>query len=123
MKTRLEIGDIVQSGVLVSSIKKIENGVATLANNNEVMFEKLIPVEIGKGKDQGIILECKNLRAPIVATGKGVPIRNPKPYLESWIDGEISIISIVESNGFKYVDELQYRLKENAPDFFLRTKI
>lgn len=123
MKKKFVTGDIVQDGTFVSTIKKIGNGYAVLAKNYEVPLERLNSVEIGSGKDNGIVLECENLRAPIVAPGKCAPIRNPKPYLENWIDGKISISSIVESKGFKYVDELQDWLRENAPDCYLRMRI
>ena len=117
------IGDIVQDGTLVSTIKRFENGYAVLAKNYEVPLERLNSVEIGSGKDNGIVFECENLRAPIVSPGKSVPIRNPKPYLENWIDDKTSISSIVESKGFKYVDELQDWLRENAPDCHLRLRL
>ena len=123
MKKEFVIGDIVQDGTLVTTIKKIENGYAVLAKNYEVPLEKLNSVEIGSGKDNRIILECENLRASIVSPGKSVPIRIPKPYLENWIDDKASISSIVESEGFKYVDELQDWLRENAPDCYLRLRI
>lgn len=118
MKKKYLIGDIVQDGTLVSSIKKIENGYAVLAKNYEVPLEKLSSVEIGSGKDSGIVLECENLRAPIVASRKSVPIRTSKPYLANWIDG-MSILSIVQQNAFKHVDELQDWIRENAPDCYL----
>ena len=119
MKKKFVIGDIVQDGTLVSTIKKIENGYAVLAKNYEVPMERLNSVEIGSGKDNEIVLECDNLRAPIVASGKSVTIRTPKPYLENWIDGKISILSIVQQNAFRYVDELQDWIRENAPDYYL----
>ena len=123
MKKNFVIGDIVQDGTLVSTIKKIENGYVVLAKNYEIPLEKLDSVEIGSGKDNGIVLESSNLRAPLVAPGKSVPIRNQKPYLENWIDDKTSISSIIESKGFKYVDELQDWLRENAPDCYLRLRI
>ena len=123
MKKEFVIGDVVQDGTLVSTIKKIENGYVVLAKNYEVPLERLNSVEIGSGKDNGIVLEYENLRAQIVSPGKSVPIRNPKPYLENWIDDKTSISSIVESKGFKYVDELQGWLRENAPDCYLRLRI
>ena len=123
MKKKFVIGDIVQDGTLVSIIKKIENGYAVLANNYEVPLERLNSVEIGSGKDNGIVLECVNLRAPIVALGKRVPIHTPKPYLKNWIDGKMSILSIVQQNSFRYVDELQDWIRENAPDYYLRKRL
>lgn len=122
MKKKFVIGDIVQDGTFVSTIKKIENGYA-LGMNYEVPLERLNSVKIGSGKDNGIVLECENLRAPIVSPGKSVPKRNLKPYLENWVDNITSISSIVESKGFKYVDELQDWLRENAPDCYLRLRI
>jgi len=119
MKKKFVIGDIVQDGTLVSTIKKIENGYAVFAKKYEVSLERLHSVKIGSGKDNGIVMECKNLRAPIVAPRKSVPIRTPKPYLENWIDGKMSILSIVQQNGFRYVDELQDWIRENAPDYYL----
>ncbi len=119
MKKKFVIGDIVQDGTLVSTIKKIESGYAVLAKNYEVPLERLNSVEIGSGKDNGIVLECENLRAPIVAPGKSVPIRIPKPYLENWIDGKMAILSIVQQNAFRYVDELQDWIRKNAPDYYL----
>ena len=123
MKKQFEIGDIVQDGVLVAAIRKIENGNAVLSKNYEVPLERLNSVEIGSGKDYEIVLECENLRASIVSPGKSVPIRNPKPYLENWIDDKTSISSIIESKGFKYVDELQDWLRENALDCYLRLRL
>ncbi|MBR4899040.1 MAG: hypothetical protein IKZ48_09670 [Prevotella sp.] len=86
MKKKFVVGDIVQDGVLVAAIRKIENGYAVLSKNHEVPLEKLKSVEIGSGKDNGIVLEYENLRAPLIALGKSAPIRNPKPYLENCID-------------------------------------
>lgn len=123
MKKQFEIGDIVQDGVLVAAIRKIENGNAVLSKNYEVPLEKLDSVEIGSGKDNGIVLECENLRAQIISPGKSAPIRNPKPYLKNWIDDKTSISSIIESKGLKYVDELQDWLRENAPDCYLRLRL
>ncbi len=123
MKKKFVTGDIVQDSTLVSTIKKIVNGYAVLAKNYEVPLEKLDSVEIGSGKDNGIVLECENLRAQIISPGKSAPIRNPKPYLENWIDDKKSISSIIESKGFKYVDELQDWLRENALDCYLRLRL
>ena len=123
MKKKFVIGDIVQDGTFVSTIKKIENGYAVLGMNYEVPLERLYSVKIGSGKDNGIVLGCENLRASIVSPGKSVPMRNLKPYLENWVDNITSISSIVESKGFKYVDELQDWLRENAPDCYLRLRI
>ena len=123
MKKEFVIGDIVQDGTLVSTIKKIENGYAILAKNYVVPLEKLNSVEIGSGKDSGIVLEWENLRAPIIAPGKSAPMHNPKPYLENEIDDKTSISFIVKSKGFKYVDELQEWLRENAPDCYLRKRV
>lgn len=123
MKKEFVTGDIVQDSTLVSTIKKIVNGYAVLAKNYEVPLERLNSVEIGSGKDYGIVLECENLRASIVSPGKSVPIRNPKPYLKNWIDDKTSISSIIESKGLKYVDELQDWLRENAPDCYLRLRL
>lgn len=123
MKKKFVIGDIVQDGTFVSTIKKIENGYAVLGMNYEVPLERLNSVKIGSGKDNGIVLECENLRASIVSPGKSVPMSNLKPYLENWVDNITSISSIVESKGFKYVDELQDWLRENAPDCYLRLRI
>jgi hypothetical protein len=123
MKKKFVTGDIVQDSTLVSTIKKIVNGYAVLAKNYEVPLEKLDSVEIGSGKDNGIVLECENLRAQIISPGKSAPIRNPKPYLKNWIDDKTSISSIIESKGFKYVDELQDWLRENALDCYLRLRL
>lgn len=123
MIREFKVGDIVCSGKFVSSIKKIENGRATLAKNYEVKLERLSQVEINGGFDAGIVLDSKiPVRAPIVASGERIPIRKTISYLESSIDGK-TIASIVEENNFTIVSELQDWMSQNSPDFFLRARI
>lgn len=119
MNRQFKVGDIVQDGTFVSSIKKIEGEYAILARNYEVKLEKLEPVEIRGGFDNGIVLESIiPVRASIVAPGQSVPIRKPKPYIECEID-ERTIVSIIEENGFRFIHELQDWIVQNAPDYFL----
>lgn len=122
MKKEFIIGDIVRKGSYVASIKKIEDGKATLGKNVVVALERLSQVEINGNYDQGIILECKfPYRAPIIAPVKQIPVRKTIPYLENTIEGK-SIASIIKENGFTVVSELQDWIRQNAPDFFLRKK-
>ena len=123
MNRQFRIGDIVQDGTFVSSIKSIDGENVVLARNYEVKLERLSPVEIRGGLDNGIILESViPVRASIVAPGKSVPIRKSKPYIESEI-GEKTIVSIVEANGFRYVHELQDWITLHAPEFSLRKRV
>lgn len=120
MKQKFKVGDIVQDGTFVSSIKKIENEIAFLTKNYDVTLENLTPVVIGGGFDGRIVLDSIiPMRASYVASGSAVPIRRPKHYLESSID-DIPIASIIEEHGFKYVHELQDWVAKNVPDYFLR---
>ena len=119
MNRQFKVGDIVQDGTFVSSIKKIEGEYAILARIYEVKLEKLEPVEIRGGFDNGIVLESIiPVRASIVAPGQSVPIRKPKPYIECEID-ERTIVSIIEENGFRFIHELQDWIAQHAPDYFL----
>ena len=123
MKIRFKVGNIVQDGTLVSSIKKIEGEYAYLAKKYKVKLEKLVPVEIGGDFDNGIVLNSIiPIRASIVAPGKSVPIRKPKSYIECEI-GETTIASIIETNGFKYIHELQDWLAKQAPDLRICKRI
>lgn len=123
MIREFKVGDIVCSGTFVSSIKKIENGRATLAKNYEVKLERLSQVEINGGFDAGIVLDSKiPVRASIIASSARIPIRKTISYLESSIDGK-TIASIVEENNFTIVSELQDWMSQNSPDFFLRARI
>jgi hypothetical protein len=123
MQREFKVGDIVRDGTFISSIKKIEDGKATLTKNYEVALERLSQVEINGNFDHNIILDCKNsVRASIVAPGRPLPIRKSILYLDDGI-GEKSIMSIVEDNGFTVVSELQDWISQNEPNFFLRTKI
>lgn len=120
---QFKVGDIVQNGTYVSSIKKIENEIAVLAKNYEVNLEKLTPVEIGKEFDKGIVLDCvEPMRAPIVAPGTTVPLRQPKYYLNKSINGT-SMVSIIEENNLRYIHELQDWIAQNASDYVLRMRV
>ena len=123
MKRIFKVGDIVQDGTFVSSIKSIEGEYAYLARNYEVKLERLNPVEIRGGFDNNIVLESIiPMRAPIVTPGKSVPIKKPKHYSENEI-GEKTVVSIVESNGFRFIHELQDWIALHAPEFFLCKKV
>ena len=123
MKRKFKVGDIVQYGTFVSSIKLIEGDYAVLARNYEVELEKLNPVEIQGGFDNGIILtSIIPVRASIVAPGQSVPIRKSKCYIECEI-GEKTVISIVEANGFRYIHELQDWIDQHAHDYFLCKRV
>lgn len=123
MKRQFKVGDIVQDGTFVSSIKKIEGDSAFLTRNYEVKLEKLVPVEIRGGFDNGIVLGSTiPTRARLISPGKSVLIMKLKPYIECDVD-EKSIVSIIEANGFKYIHELQDWLSHNAPDYDLRMRI
>ena len=123
MRKEFKVGDIVREGTFVSSIKKIENGKATLFKNNEVDLERLSQVEIFGGLDRCIVLDCIiPIRASCIAPGAQTPIRKSISYIEDSI-GKKSIISIIEENGFTVVSELQDWLSQNSPEFLLRTKI
>ena len=122
MNREFKVGDIVREGTFVSSIKKIENGKATLAKNYEANVERLSHVEINGSFDQCIVLDCViPVRASCIGPGGLTPMRKSIPYLDSSIDGK-SISSIIKENGFTIVSELQDWLSQNSPDFFLRTK-
>lgn len=123
MQRAFKIGDIVREGTFVSSIKKIQNGKATLAKKHEADVESLSQVEINGSFDQCIVLDCViPVRASYIAPGGQIPIRKSIPYLESSIDDK-PIISIIKENGFTIVSELQDWLAQNAPDYYLRTKL
>ena len=86
-------------------------------------MEKLVPVEIRGGFDNGIVLGSTiPTRARLISPGKSVPIMKLKPYIECDVD-EKSVVSIIEANGFKYIHELQDWLSHNAPDYYLRMRI
>lgn len=115
-------GDIVRDGTIVASIKKIVDGKAILAKNQEVMIERLSQVEINGAYDSGIVLDSIiPVRASIIAPGEKPPIRKTIPYFDSSINGR-SIISVIKENGFSFVSELQDWIAQNEPDFFLRTR-
>lgn len=121
MKQSFKVGHIVQDGTFVSSIDKIEGDVALLAKNYATKLEKLTPVAIRGGFDTGIILDnIIPIRASIIAPGQKAPIRRPKSYIECDIEEE-TIVSIIETNGFRFIHELQDWIAQNAPDYFLRT--
>ena len=123
MNRQFKVGDIVQDGTHVSSIESIEGEFAILARNYEVKLDKLSPVEIRGGFDNRIVLKSIiPVRAPIVSPGQNVPIRKPKCYIESGIDKK-DIASIVDTNGFEYIHELQDWIAQNAPDYFLCKEI
>ena len=123
MEREFKVGDIVREGTFVSSIKKIENGKATLAKNYEVDVERLSQVEINGSFDQRIVLDCVNpVRASYIAPGGQTPMRKSIHYLDSSIDG-ISIISIIKEKGFTLVSELQEWLSQNTPVYYLRNKL
>ena len=123
MQREFKVGDIVREGTFVSSIKKIENGKATLAKNYEVDVERLAQVDISSFFDKCIVLDCViPVRASYIGPGGQTPMRKSIPYLDGSIDGE-SIISIIKGNGFTIVSELQDWLSQNAPDYYLRTKL
>lgn len=122
-KSFFKEGDIVQNGTIVAVITKIEDGKATLGKNYEVALEKLSHVEINSVSDHGIILDCNiPTRASVIAPGESIPIRRDIPYLEGVVEGK-PIKSIIEENGFVLVAELQDWLSQNAPDYYLRTRI
>ena len=122
MNREFKVGDIVREGTFVSSIKKIENGKATLAKNYEANVERLSQVEINGSIDHCIVLDCViPVSASYIGPGGQTPMRKSIPYLDSSIDGK-SISSIIKENGFTIVSELQEWLSQNSPDFFLRTK-
>lgn len=122
MDREFKEGDIVRDGTIVASIKKIVDGKAILAKNQEVMIERLSQVEINGAYDSGIVLDSIiPVRASIIAPGEKVPIRKRIPYINSNINGR-SIISIIKENEFSFVSELQDWIAQNEPDFFLRTK-
>ena len=122
MKKEFKVGDIVREGSYVASIKKIEDGKATLGKNIVVALERLSQVEINGNYDQGIILKCKfPYRAPIIGPGKQIPVRKTIPYFENSIEGR-TIASIIKENGFTVVSELQDWIRLYVPDFFLRKK-
>ena len=114
-----KVGDIVQDGTFVSSITKIDGETVILAKNYETKLEKLVPVEIRGGFDNRIVLEnIISVRASIIAPGLGLPRRKQNPYIECDIEGR-TIVSIIETNGFNYIHELQNWLLDNAPDYYL----
>ena len=85
--------------------------------------ERLSNVEIKGSFDQCIVLDCViPVRASYIRPGGKTPMRKRIHYLDSSIDG-ISIISIINENGFTIVSELQDWLSQNAPDYYLRTKL
>lgn len=122
MDRKFKEGDIVRDGTIVASIKKIVDGKAILAKDQEVMIERLSQVEINGAYDSGIVLDSIiPVRASIIAPGEKVPIRKTIPYIDSSINGR-SIISIIKENRFSFVSELQDWIAQNEPDFFLRTR-
>ena len=122
MKQFFKVGHIVQYGTFVASIEKIEGENVYLNNKHVTQLERLAPVKIRGGFDTWIVLDNNNpVRASITPTGESVPTRSkPKLYLESDIDGK-NIVSIIETNGFRFIHELQDWIAKNAPDYFLRT--
>lgn len=123
MKQIFKVGHIVQDGTFVSSIDKIEGDMVILSKNYVTKLEKVAPVVIRGGKDSGIILDnIIPIRASIIAPGQKAPIRRQKSYIECDIEGE-TIVSIIETNGFRFIHELQDWIAQNAPDYFLRTKV
>ena len=123
MQREFKVGDIVREVTFVSSIKKIENGKATLAKNYEADVERLSHVEIKGSFDQCVVLDCViPVRASYIRPGGQTPMRKSIPYKDSSIDGK-SITSIIKENGFTIVSELQDWLSHNAPDYYLRTKL
>ena len=122
-KSFFKEGDIVQNGTIVAVITKIEDGKATLGKNYEVALEKLSHVGINSGFDHSVILDCAiPMRSSVIASGESIPIRRDIPYLEGVVEGK-PIKSIIEENGFVLVAELQDWLSQNAPDYYLRTRI
>lgn len=123
MNREFKEGDIVRDGTIVASIKKIVDGKAILAKNQEMMIERLSQVEINGAYDSGIVLDSIiPLRASIIAPGEKAPIRKTIPYIDSSINGR-PIISIIKEHGFSFVSELQDWIAQHEPDFFLRTRI
>ena len=123
MDREFKEGDIVRDGTIVASIKKIVDGKAILAKNQEVMIERLSQVEINGAYDSGIVLDSIiPVRASIIASGEKAPIRKTIPYIDSSINGR-PIISIIKEHGFSFVSELQDWIAQHEPDFFLRTRI
>ena len=122
MKQFFKVGHIVQYGTFVASIEKIEGENVYLNNKHVTQLERLAPVKIRGGFDTWIVLDNNNpVRASITPAGDPVPTRSkPKLYLESDIDGK-NIVSIIETNGFRFIHELQDWIAKNAPDYFLRT--
>ena len=71
MTKLFKVGDIVREGTFVSSIKKIENGKATLAKNYEVDVERLAQVDINSFFDQCIVLDSViPVRASYIGPGE-----------------------------------------------------
>ena len=123
MNREFKEGDIVRDGTIVASIKKIVDGKAILAKNQEMMIERLSQVEINGAYDSGIVLDSIiPLRASIIAPGEKAPIMKTIPYIDSSINGR-PIISIIKEHGFSFVSELQDWIAQHEPDFFLRTRI
>lgn len=123
MNREFKEGDIVRDGTIVASIKKIVDGKAILAKNQEMMIERLSQVEINGAYDSGIVLDSIiPVRASIIAPGEKAPIRKTIPYIDSSINGR-PIISIIKEHGFSFVSELQDWIAQHEPDFFLRTRI
>lgn len=123
MNREFKEGDIVRDGTIVASIKKIVDGRAILAKNQEMMIERLSQVEINGAYDSGIVLDSIiPVRASIIAPGEKAFIRKTIPYIDSSINGR-PIISIIKEHGFSFVSELQDWIAQHEPDFFLRTRI
>lgn len=123
MNREFKEGDIVRDGTIVASIKKIVDGKAILAKNQEMMIERLSQVEINGAYDSGIVLDSIiPVRASIIAPGEKALIRKTIPYIDSSINGR-PIISIIKEHGFSFVSELQDWIAQHEPDFFLRTRI
>lgn len=122
MKRNFKVGDIVRYGKLVSSIKRIEDGRATLVRNYEVALERLEEVEINGAFDHGIVLDSVYPLRAHISLSSGHDLK-PKviPYIENSIDGK-TISSVIEENGFTVVTQLQDWISDNKPDFFLRMK-
>ena len=71
MQREFKVGDIVREVTFVSSIKKIENGKATLAKNYEVDVERLAQVDINSFFDQCIVLDSViPVRASYIGPGE-----------------------------------------------------
>lgn len=123
MKENFKVGHIVQDGTFISSIEKIEGEFVFLTKNYVTKLEKITPVEILGGFDTEIILDnIIPVRASIIAPGQTTPIRKQKSYIECDIEG-VTIASIVETNGFRYIHELQNWIAQNAPDYFIRLRV